>query len=124
MREELQRELSALKAEQERQVARMEQTFQAEKLALQRSLASSAERISAVESRRQQIDSELSRTRMARQTAAGELEAELQKKEQELRTLRDELENERAGLACLSIAVPEDEIRILNGNHTQQARIP
>ncbi|WP_147451000.1 hypothetical protein [Corallococcus llansteffanensis] len=122
MREKLEQELSTLKARHTLQVTQLGQAFQSEKLALRSSLATTPERLAAVETRRQQITDELTGTLKAREAAAGALQVELLKKEQEMRNLHAELEKERAGLTCLSIAAPNDEIRILNSIHFPEGR--
>lgn len=118
----MKQELSALEGEHERKAQEMGQTFQAKKQELQGSLAAREARLADVEARKQQVADELDRTVKSQQAASGAEQQKLQEKEHELQALQEQLEQQRAGLDCLAIAVPGDEIRILNDGEAQAAR--
>ncbi len=122
LRKRLEQELGTLKTEHERKTQQLSQQFQEEKLALSRSLASTAERLSSLQATRQQVAAGLEQTVRAQASAEGAHREELRKKEQELLALQARLENEQAGLACLSLLVPGSEVRILNQGQAHAER--
>lgn len=123
MREKLEEELTALKVEHECKTTLLAQTFKGEQLELRSSLAATPSRIAELEARRRQNDEALRGMLKAQESATGELQSELQRKKQELRSLQDKLEREQAGVACLTTPVPGEEIRILNTHSAQEERV-
>lgn len=85
-----------------------------QKQSLAESLSRANERIAQLGTQRRSTDTQLDQTRRELASATGAHRAELEKREQELLALRDQLARKEQGLSCLAASVPAEELALLN----------
>jgi chromosome segregation ATPase len=87
---------------------------EADKKSLAESLGRANERIAQLGTQRRSTDTQLDQTRRELASATGAHRTELEKREQELLALRDQLARKEQGLSCLAASVPAEELALLN----------
>lgn len=87
---------------------------EADKKSLADSLSSAEARLAQLRKQSGSTGSQLDQVRHDLGSATGAHRAELEKREQELLALRDQLARKEQGLSCLAASVPAEELALLN----------
>lgn len=113
-KQDMQDRLAKLDAEYQEKVKGLADSHAAQKKELETQLANVTARSAEVEGKLQSLDTERQQVRKDLESAPESMRALLEQKDKELARLAKQLQGQAKSLACLTMNVPDEEVRVLN----------